>query len=63
MPGDIVAVEVRPGVSVSAGDVICVLEAMKMKNLIRAPRDGVIASVEVSPGQSVDYGAVLVKFE
>ena len=63
MPGDIIAVEVRPGESVSAGDVVCVLEAMKMKNMIRTARAGVIASVEVSPGQAVDYGAVLVTFE
>lgn len=63
MPGDIIGVEVKPGDSVSTGDVICVLEAMKMKNMIRAPRAGVIASVEVMPGQAVDYGAVLVTFE
>ena len=63
MPGDILQVEVKAGSAVTAGDVICILEAMKMKNLIRTPRDGVIASVEVAPGQAVDYGAVLVRFE
>lgn len=63
MPGDILQVEVEKGTNVRAGDVICVLEAMKMKNMIRSPQAGVIASVEVLPGQAVDYGAVLVTFE
>ncbi len=63
MPGDILEVEVKPGTNVCAGDVICVLEAMKMKNMIRSPRAGVIASVDVLPGQAVNYGAVLVTFE
>ena len=63
MPGDILAVEVQVGSNVCAGDVICVLEAMKMKNMIRSPRAGIIKSVEVTPGQAVDYGAALVTFE
>ena len=63
LPGDIVEVKVKLGDNVKPGDVVCVLEAMKMKNMIRSPRAGVIASVEVSPGQSVDYGAVLDTFE
>jgi len=63
MPGDIVEVNVSPGDSVNVGDVVCVLEAMKMRNLIRTSRAGVIASVGVTAGQAVDYGAVLVTFE
>ena len=63
MPGDILEVNVRPGQGVKAGDLICVLEAMKMRNKIRSSRAGVIASVDVSPGQAVGYGAVLVTFE
>ena len=63
MPGDILEVKVKPGDSVEPGDLVCVLEAMKMKNMIRSNRTGVIASVDVSTGQSVDYGAVLVTFE
>ena len=43
-----------------AGDVLVVLEAMKMENEIKAGRDAVIASVAVSKGESVDTGAVLV---
>lgn len=63
MPGDILEINVKPGDSVNPGDLVCVLEAMKMKNRIRSNRTGVIASVDVSAGQSVDYGAVLVTFE
>lgn len=63
MPGDICEIRVKVGQRVSAGDVVAVLEAMKMKNLIHSAQDGVIASVEVSVGQAVDYGAVLVTFE
>jgi glutaconyl-CoA/methylmalonyl-CoA decarboxylase subunit gamma len=63
MPGDILEVDVKPGQTVEVGDLICVLEAMKMKNLIRSSRAGVIATVDVSPGQSVEYGAVLVTFK
>jgi biotin carboxyl carrier protein len=63
MPGDILSVEVQPGTSVNVGDVVCVLEAMKMKNMIRAARAGIVATVDVTPGQAVDYGAVLVTFE
>ena len=63
MPGDILEVKVKPGDQVNPGDVVCVLEAMKMKNMIRTSRGGVVASVEVSGGQAVDYGAVLVVFE
>jgi biotin carboxyl carrier protein len=60
MPGDIVELRVKAGDSVQPGDVVCVLEAMKMKNLIHTAQAGMVASVEVEVGQSVDYGAVLV---
>ena len=63
MPGDIVEILVKPGDRVSADQIVCSLEAMKMKNAIHSPRDGVIASVEVALGQAVSYGQVLVKFE
>jgi biotin carboxyl carrier protein len=63
MPGDILEVNVKPGQSVHPGDLICVLEAMKMRNMIRTSQTGVIATVDVSAGQSVDYGATLVTFE
>ncbi len=59
MPGTILAVNVTNGASVKKGDVLFILEAMKMENEIMAPRDGVIASVNTTKGSSVDSGAVL----
>ena len=59
MPGTILNVKVSVGQSVKKGDVICVLEAMKMENDIPAPCDGVIASVNTSKGASVNSGDVL----
>ncbi len=60
MPGDIAEIRVKAGDLVKAGDVVCVLEAMKMKNLIHTAQDGVVASVEVAAGQAVEFGAVLI---
>ena len=59
MPGTILDVKVSVGQSVKKGDVICVLEAMKMENDIPAPQDGVIASINVQKGASVNAGDVL----
>ncbi len=63
MPGQIIDIAVKPGDEISTGQTLCSLEAMKMKNAIRSPRNGVIAGVEVTIGQSVNYGDVLVTFE
>lgn len=63
MPGDITEVNVQPGQRVEGGDALCVLDAMKMKNVIHSPRPGLIASVEINEGQTVDYGAVLVTYK
>lgn len=60
MPGKIVAVKAQPGAAVKKGDVVIVLEAMKMENEICAAQDGTIASVEVSVGDMVEGGSVLV---
>jgi biotin carboxyl carrier protein len=62
MPGNILGISVKPGDSVSFRQVLCSLEAMKMKNAIRSPRDGVIGSVEVSEGQAVAHGDALFTF-
>ena len=59
MPGTILKVNVKNGDTVKAGDVLMILEAMKMENEIMAPNDGVISSVNVTSGASVDGGAVL----
>jgi biotin carboxyl carrier protein len=53
MPGTILDVKVSAGQAVKKGDVICVLEAMKMENDIPAPCDGVVATVNVQKGASV----------
>jgi biotin carboxyl carrier protein len=62
MPGTILDINVKPGDSVSHGQQLCALEAMKMKSAIRSPRDGVIATVDVQSGQSVAHGDVLITF-
>ena len=56
MPGTILDVKVAAGQAVKKGDVVCVLEAMKMENDIPAPCDGVIASVNVQKGATVNAG-------
>ena len=60
MPGNIMKINTKAGASVKKGDVLVVLEAMKMENDICAPQDGVVASVEVSQGATVETDAVLV---
>ena len=60
MPGTILKVNVAPGQAVKKGDVLCVLEAMKMENDISAPQDGTIASVNVQKGASVQTDEVIV---
>jgi propionyl-CoA carboxylase alpha chain len=60
MPGTVVRVVVRDGASVVAGEVLLVLEAMKMEHLVRAPGDGTVEQVHVQAGQQVEAGAVLV---
>lgn len=59
MPGKILAVKAAAGAAVKKGDVIAVLEAMKMENDIVAPQDGTIASIDTSVGASVETGTVL----
>ncbi len=59
MPGTILDVKVSVGQAVKKGDVICVLEAMKMENDIPAPQDGVVASINVNKGASVSANDLL----
>jgi biotin carboxyl carrier protein len=63
MPGNIMDIRVGVGDHVSYKQELCNLEAMKMKNSIRSPRDGVIAAVKVREGQTVAYGDALFVFE
>ena len=59
MPGNILKVNVSVGQSVGQGDVLVVLEAMKMENEIMAPRDGTVVSVSAIKGAAVESGALL----
>lgn len=60
MPGTILDIKVSEGQSVKAGDIILILEAMKMENEIVAPKDGKIAAIYTSKGSSVSTGDALV---
>ena len=60
MPGNSLDVKVAAGASVKAGDVLVILEAMKMENELVAPQDGTVASVNVHKGDTVNSGDVLV---
>lgn len=62
MPGNVLDIAVKPGDEVEFRQTLCSLEAMKMKNAIRSPRDGVIGSVEVYEGQAVSHGDALFTF-
>ena len=59
MPGKILSLKSEVGASVKRGDVLMVLEAMKMENEIVAPQDGTVASINVAAGDSVEAGALL----
>ncbi|MGM9946713.1 biotin/lipoyl-containing protein [Floccifex sp.] len=63
MPGTILQVNVQNGQKVKAGDILFVLEAMKMENEIVAPKDGTITSVVVSKGASVQTDAILATIQ
>jgi len=60
MPGTVLSVKAQQGAQVKRGDVLLVLEAMKMENEIAAPQDGTIAQVNVQKGASVNTGDLLV---
>jgi acetyl-CoA/propionyl-CoA/long-chain acyl-CoA carboxylase, biotin carboxylase, biotin carboxyl carrier protein len=63
MQGTIVKAAVKAGDTVKAGDLLVVLEAMKMENNIVSPRDGVVAELAAQPGQNVETGATLAVIE
>lgn len=63
MPGSIISVNVKAGDSFRSGQVLLVLEAMKMENEIMAPCDGKVLSVNVNQGSTVNSGDVLISYE
>ena len=63
MPGKIIRVLVAEGDQVAEGEVICILEAMKMENELKAPKAGTVQVLRVQPGQEVEMGAVLAEIK
>ena len=63
MPGKVIKVNATPGQKVAKGDEILIIEAMKMENAVRAPREGRVKSVAVGVGDMVNPGVVLVELE
>ncbi|WP_417497460.1 acetyl-CoA carboxylase biotin carboxylase subunit [Maricaulis sp.] len=63
MPGLVVSIAVEAGQAVKGGEVLLVVEAMKMENVIRAEKDGVIKAVNVTPGASVAADELMIEFE
>lgn len=63
LPGLVLDVKVEPGQTVAAGQVVIILEAMKMENEIVAPMDGTVAAVDVAKGTSVGAGDRLLVIE
>ncbi|MCK5403008.1 acetyl-CoA carboxylase biotin carboxyl carrier protein subunit [Candidatus Bathyarchaeota archaeon] len=62
MPGVILSIECKLGDKVEAGDILLMLEAMKMENAIYAPKSGIITKIVVSEKQNVKYGEILLEF-
>lgn len=60
MPGTILDIKASVGASVTGGQVLCILEAMKMENDIVAPQAGTVASINVNKGDSVEAGQVII---
>lgn len=63
LPGTITEIFVKAGDEVESGQVVCVIEAMKMKNSIRSTREGKVAAVLASAGQTVTHKQPLLEFE
>ena len=63
MPGLLVSIAVEVGQEVRAGEELAVVEAMKMENILRAERDGVVAALSAAPGDSLAVDDVILEFE
>jgi propionyl-CoA carboxylase alpha chain len=62
MPGLVRSIAVAEGQEVKAGETLAVVEAMKMENVLRAERDGIVKSIKVKPGDSLAVDAVIMEF-
>ena len=62
MPGMVISLAVSEGQEVRAGDALCIVEAMKMENVLKAERDGTVAKVLAKPGDSLNVDAVILEF-
>jgi propionyl-CoA carboxylase alpha chain len=62
MPGLVVSLAVSEGQEVAAGDALCVVEAMKMENVLKAERDAIVAKIRAKPGDSLNVDAVILEF-
>jgi len=63
MPGAVVSINVEVGQSVVDGQDMCCIEAMKMQNILKSERDGVVKEIKVKAGDSVAVDEVLIEFE
>jgi propionyl-CoA carboxylase alpha chain len=62
MPGLVVSIAVLEGQEVKAGETLAVVEAMKMENVLRAERDGIVKAIRAKPGDSLAVDAVIMEF-
>ena len=62
MPGVVRAIAVAEGQEVKAGETLAIVEAMKMENVLRAERDGIVKSIKARPGDSLAVDAVIMEF-
>ncbi len=63
MPGLVVSIEVETGEEIKAGQTLCIVEAMKMENVLKAERDGVVARINVSAGDNMAVDEIILEFE
>lgn len=63
MPGLVLGISVKVGDEIQKGDVILILEAMKMENVLKAPGEGIIKAIKVNKGEAVEKGQILIDLE
>ncbi len=63
IPGKVVSIAVSEGMRVSSGEVVLILEAMKMQNEIKSPIDGIVKEINCTPGERVEGNVILVRID